>query len=285
MIIAISGASGFIGQSLKRKIRAIGWDVRIIDRESLALPDTEFREKFIEGIDVIINLAGAPISKKWTEPYKQVVRESRINTTRKIAGSIISAVQKPGLFISQSAVGIYDSTHVHKESSLFLAEGFLANLCKDWENEALGAQHVTRLVIFRTGLVFGEEGGFLDKLYLPFSIGFGGKIGDGKQVMSFIHLDDLVNAYIFVIEHPAISGIINAVSPFPTTNAEFTDKLGKVLKQPTWLAIPTFVLKMKLGEGAGMLLEGQHVLPEKLEQAGFRFAYPTVQNALVKIFK
>jgi len=93
-----------------------------------------------------------------------------------------------------------------------------------------------------------------------------------------------VNAYIYAIEHPSISGIVNAVSPFPTTNAEFTDKLGKVLKQPTWLTIPTFILKIKLGEGVGMLLEGQHVLPQKLEQSGFRFTYPTVQNALVKIF-
>jgi len=191
MIVAVCGASGFIGQALKKKFRAKEWSIRVIDRESLSLPDAEFREKLIEGTDAVVNLAGAPISKKWTEPYKQIIRESRINTTRKIAGCILSAVQKPHIFISQSAVGIYDSTHVHNESSTFLADNFLATLCKDWENEAFAAHNITRVVIFRTGLVFGEEGGFLDKLYFPFSIGLGGRIGDGKQIMSFIHIDDL----------------------------------------------------------------------------------------------
>jgi len=285
MIVAISGASGFIGQALKKQIRTRGWDIRVIDRDSFALPDKKFGERFIEGTDVIINLAGVPISKKWTGSYKEEIRESRISTTRKIAGNIIAVDKKPDLFISQSAIGIYDSTHIHNESSTFLADGFLATLCKDWEDAASGAQHATRLVIFRTGLVFGEGGGFLEKLYFPFSIGLGGKVGDGDQTISFIHLDDLVNAYLFAIEHPSVSGIVNAVSPFPTTNAEFTDKFGKVLNQPAWLTIPKFILKMKLGEGASMLLEGQHVLPEKLEQAGFRFTYPTVQNALVKIYK
>jgi len=284
MIVTISGATGFIGHALIKKIRIKEWDIRIIDRESLSLPDKDFREKMIEGADVIINLAGAPVANKWTKPYKQIIRESRINITRKITRSILSATQKPCLFISQSATGIYDSTHVHKESSVYFAGDFLATLCKDWENEALAAQNVTRVTIIRTGLVLGQDGGLLQKLYFPFSIGLGGKIGNGKQFMSFIHLDDLVNIYLFIIEHPELSGIINAVSPFPTTNAEFTDKLGKVLKQPSWLTFPSFILKMKLGEGAKMLLEGQKVLPEKLEQAGFRFAYPTVQNALVKIF-
>lgn len=284
MIITISGSTGFIGQALRRKIRAREWEIRIIDRTSLVLPDAEFVEKMIEGTDVVINLAGAPIAERWTESHKKLIRESRIDTTRKITKSILSAVHKPSLFISQSSIGIYDSLHIHTESSSDFADDFPATLCREWENEALPAQSVTRVAIFRTGLVLGRDGGFLEKLYLPFSIGLGGRVGDGKQSMSFIHIDDLVNAYLFVIEHPDLSGIINAVSPFPTTNEEFTDKFGKVLKQPTWLPIPTVLLRMRLGEGAKIMLEGQKVLPEKLEKAGFRFLYPTMQNALVKIF-
>ncbi|MEI6455172.1 MAG: TIGR01777 family oxidoreductase [bacterium] len=284
MIVAISGATGFIGQALRRKLREKGWEIRMIDRASLSLPDSEFTATYIEGADVVINLAGAPISKKWTDPYKTLIRESRIDPSRKIAGSILSATRKPDLFISQSAIGIYDSVQTHTETSTCFATGFLATLCKDWEHEALTAQEVTRVVIFRTGLVFGDDGGFLDNLYFPFSIGFGGKIGNGRQAMSFIHLDDLVAAYLFTIDNPSVSGIVNAVTPFPTTNAEFTDKFGKVLKQTAWLTVPSFILRMKLGEGTEMLMEGQKVLPEKLEKAGFRFKYPTVQNALVKIY-
>jgi uncharacterized protein (TIGR01777 family) len=284
MIVAISGATGFIGQSLRKKLRSLEWTIRLIDRASILLPDKEFREQYIEGCDVVINLAGATIAQRWTESSKREMRDSRILTTRKIAQGIASAAARPSLFISQSAIGIYDSVNTHDESSTGFATGFLADLCRDWENEALAVRQITRVALFRTGLVFGEDGGFLEKLYAPFSIGFGGKIGNGRQIMSFIHIDDLVAAYLFTIENPAITGVVNAVTPFPTTNAEFTDKLGKVLKQPTWLTIPSFILKMKLGEGAGMVMEGQKVIPGKLEKAGFRFKYPTVQNALVKIY-
>ncbi len=284
MIVAISGATGFIGQALRKKFREKEWEIRLIDRASLLLAEAEFTGKYIEDVDVVINLAGAPIAKKWTEDWKKEMRDSRILTTRKIAGSILAAKHKPSVFISQSAIGIYDSVSTHTETSTGFASGFLADLCRDWEQEAMAAGQVTRLAIFRTGLVFGEDGGFLESLYFPFSIGFGGKIGKGRQSMSFIHLDDLVAAYFFTIDHPSVSGIVNATTPFPTTNAEFTDKFSKVLKQPAWLTVPEFILKFRLGEGAEMLMEGQKVLPWKLEEAGFRFKYPTVQNALVKIF-
>ncbi|MCX6304809.1 MAG: TIGR01777 family oxidoreductase [Bacteroidetes bacterium] len=284
MIVALSGSTGFIGTSLTKKMRELGWTIRVINRDSIAMPDQEFLEQKTEGADVIINLAGAPVSKKWNPAYKQEIMDSRVNTTRKISDSINSAVQKPSVFISISAIGIYDSVATHSESSVAYASTFLADVCRKWEDEAMKSQETTRVVILRLGMVLGEDGGALKKMRFPFSIGLGGKMGTGKQAVSFIHITDLVDAIIFAIENPGIRGVVNAVSPYPCANAEFADKLGKVFDQPAWFTIPAFALKMFFGEGAQVLLEGQKVLPEKLLQAGFRFKYPTIQNALVQIY-
>ncbi|MEI7723699.1 MAG: TIGR01777 family oxidoreductase [Bacteroidota bacterium] len=284
MIVAISGSTGFVGEAMMKKMRGLGWSVRIINRDSLALPDHDFLEQLTEGADVVINLAGAPVSRKWTPAIKQEIIDSRVNTTRKISDSIIKAKTKPSVFISASAIGIYDSVNTHTESSTSFANSFLANVCQNWEHEAMRSEKMTRVIIFRLGVVLGEDGGALKKMHLPFSIGAGGKLGTGRQAMSFIHLTDLVEAMIFTIQNPVVTGIVNGVSPYPIDNAEFTDKLGKVLDQPAWLTVPAFALKMIYGEGAQVLLEGQKVLPEKLLQAGFLFKYPTIQNALVQIY-
>lgn len=285
MIAAISGPSGFIGRSLIRKLSEHGWTIRMINRDSFALSDRDFLEQKTEGTDVIINLAGAPVSRKWTPEYKQEIMRSRIDTTRRITGSIMQANVKPTVFISASAVGIYDSENLHNESSTAFAGTFLADVCRNWEQEAMNAAELTRVVILRTGIVLGKDGGALEKMQFPFRIGLGGKLGSGKQPVSFIHINDLVDAILFIIDNPGISGIVNAVSPYPSTNAELTDKLAKVMQQPAFLSIPPFALKMMFGEGAQILLEGQKVLPEKLLQAGFRFRYPTLLNALVEIYR
>jgi uncharacterized protein (TIGR01777 family) len=285
MITAISGSTGFIGRSLIRKMRELDWTIRMMNRDSFALSDQDFLEQKTEGSDVIINLAGAPVSRKWTPEYKQEIMRSRVDTTRRITGSIMQANVQPSVFISASAVGIYDSENLHNESSTAFAGTFLADVCRSWEQEAMNAADVTRVVILRTGVVLGKNGGALEKMHRPFSIGLGGKLGNGKQHVSFIHINDLVDAILFIIENPGIRGIVNAVSPYPSTNAELTDKLAKVMQQPAFLSVPPFALKMMFGEGAQILLEGQKVLPEKLLQAGFRFRYPTLQNALVEIYR
>ena len=284
MIVALSGPTGFIGSALLKKMRGLGWTVTVIDRNSFALSDEDFLEQNIEGADVVINLAGAPVSKKWTPAYKQEITESRINTTRKISGSIIRAKKKPAVFISASAIGIYDSAGNHTESSLGYANSFLADVCRKWEHEALKSEEATRVVVFRLGVVLGANGGALAKMHLPFSIGAGGKLGSGEQAVSFIHIEDLTDAIIFTIENPTVRGIVNAVSPYPSYNAEFTQTLAKVLGQPAWLTVPAFALKMVYGEGAEVLLEGQRALPEKLLQSGFKFKYPTILNALANIY-
>jgi uncharacterized protein len=285
MIAALSGSTGFVGKSLMKKMREMGWTVRIIDRDSFLMSDQEFLSEKTEGADVVINLAGAPVSNKWTPAYKQQIMDSRVTTTRKIADSINIAVVKPVVFISASAIGIYDSVHTHTESSTAYADTFLANVCRNWEQEAMAAETATRVVVFRLGVVLGEGGGALSKMKFPFSIGMGGKLGNGKQAVSFIHITDLVEAIVYAIENQAIRGVVNAVSPYPANNAEFTDTLGKVFDQPSWLTVPAFALKMMYGEGAQVMLEGQRVLPEKLMQSGFMFKYPTIQNALVQIYR
>jgi uncharacterized protein (TIGR01777 family) len=284
MVVALSGSTGFVGQALIRKMIQLGWTIRIINRDSFSLPDQEFLAEKTEGADAVINLAGAPVSKKWTPAYKQEIMNSRVNTTRKISTSINSAQKKPSVFISASAIGIYDSLNTHTESSNAFADSYLAEVCRSWEHEAFQSEHTTRVVIFRLGVVLGPDGGALGKMRIPFSIGLGGKVGNGRQAMSFIHINDLVEAVIFTIENPSISGVVNAVSPYPSTNSEFTDKLGKVFDQPAWLAVPALAFKIMYGEGAQVVLEGQKVLPEKLLQAGFKFKYPTIQNALVQIY-
>ena len=284
MIIALSGSTGFVGQALIQKMRNQSLTVRVITRESFKKPDQAFVNEYIEGSDVVINLAGAPVSKKWTAAYKQEILDSRVITTRKISEAINLAQQKPSVFISASAIGIYDSMNTHTESSVAYADSFLAKVCMAWEREAQNSEPYTRVVIFRTGLVLGSGGGALAKMHFPFSIGLGGKIGNGEQPVSFIHLADLIAAILFTIENHSIRGIVNAVTPYPSDNAEFSEKLAKVFGQTNWLTIPAFALKMLYGEGAQILLEGQKVLPGILQQAGFRFKYPTIQNALVQIY-
>ena len=256
MQISISGASGFIGKELMKQFASKGWNFTIINRDAFALADDEFCFKMIEGSDVVINLAGATINKRWTKRYKNEIYLSRIDTTRKIACAIINAGKKPKVFISNSAIGTYDATGSHTEESRDLANDFMGNLCKDWEKEALSAKDHTRIVLFRTGLVLGNTGGALKTMYPLFNIGLGGVIGNGRQAFSWIHIVDLINAYDFVIEQENLEGIINAVAPNPVTNYDFTKTFGKVLGQPSVMKVSFFALKMIYGEGAEALTSG-----------------------------
>ena len=284
MIVSISGAGGFIGKSLTRAFHEKGWIIKSINRESFSMPDDEFRKAKIEGCDVVINLAGASILKRWNDTYKKEIRDSRINSTGKIVSAILGCSERPGLLISASAVDIYDNLHVHDETSSFYAGSFLGDVCSDWEKEALIATDALRVVIPRMGVVLGEAGGAMSKMYLPFSLGLGAKIGNGGQWISFIHIKDLVQAYIFIIENESMAGPVNVVSPYPATNSEFSSTFGKALKQPVFLTLPGKLLTFLYGEGASVLLEGHQVLPGKLTEKGFRFSYPTITNALVNLY-
>jgi len=285
MKIALSGASGFIGSHLKMALRSHDHELTLVTRSGLTKKDADFSSEFINGQDVIINLAGAPISGKWSASYKKELYDSRINTTRKISEAILNSPEPPKCLINASAVGIYDDSTKHTDESQAFADNFLAKICLAWEAEAMKANSACRVVIIRTGVVLAKDEGALAKMAPPFKKGIGARIGNGNQGVSWIHIDDLIEIFLFVISHPEITGIVNAVGPYPTDNYNFSDSLGKMFGQPVYFSIPKFVLKLLLGEGAVVLTEGQKAVPEKLLKYGFGFQYISIDKALIGIYR
>jgi len=278
--IAISGATGFVGSHLSEALRDKGWEIIELGRKDFTLSAEELAEK-IAGAEVIINLAGAPIIKRWTEEYKNIMRESRVTVTRKLVDACKCMDVKPTLFISTSAIGIYADNGIHTEKEFIPADNFLGKLARDWEEEAVKAATLNiRTVIFRFGVVLGKDGGALKQMLVPFKLGLGGKIGSGSQPFSWIHITDLIRAFFAAIDSPAYSGIYNLTAPHPTTNLGLTKALGKILFRPTFFHIPKCVLKLQLGEGAKVLTGGQKVLPERLLESKFAFQFPTIEEAI-----
>lgn len=283
--VVISGSTGFTGSALIRMFRSSGWEIAALRREDFSLPTDLFAQRFLENTNAVVHLAGAPVIRRWTPGYKEEIRKSRTDTTRKIADALKITGNKPGVLISASAVGIYDGEHEHTEESPYLATGFLAEVCREWEDAALSAASVTRVIILRTGIVLDRGIGAMKPMELPFKLGLGGTIGNGRQPMSWIHIADLESLYSFIIGNPGISGVVNGVAPFPTTNLHFTKTLGKVFNQPTLLRIPEFMLKLVYGEGASTLTSGQFVLPGKALKADFEFRFPTIEKALMDLYR
>jgi len=267
MKIALTGASGFVGAMLQKTFDEYVVIVRS-DNETTIL-------KKLENVDVVINLAGAPIIKRWSDPYKKILIESRIETTRKLVG----AVNKSGIrhFISTSAIGIYPDNIPCDESASEIADDFLGMLAREWETEALNCHKPT--TILRFGVILGPEGGALAQMLTPFRLGVGGIIGNGKMMTSWIDISDLMKIYRFVIEK-RLSGIFNAVSPNPVSNYTFTKTLGAVLHRPTILPIPEFALRIMYGEAASVLTGSKEVYPKALEEEGFVFDYPDLDGSL-----
>ena len=277
--IAITGASGFVGQSLKKHFETLGMKIVAIPRKALGNP--EELDSIISTSDILINLAGASIIGRWSESYKELLYHSRIDTTKAIVDAMQRCSTKPELFISTSAVGIYAQDRAYSEDDAVLGDDFLAKLCTSWETEALRADKLgIRTAIFRFGIVLGKDGGALAKMMTPFKFGVGGVIGDGSQAFSYIHIDDLIAAYAHIIEHKQLDGVFNLTAPTPTTNRGLTKALGSHLGRPTILPLPAFVLKLLLGEGASVLTEGQTVLPKRLLDSGFVFEYDTIEKAI-----
>ena len=277
--IAMTGANGFVGQALTKHFEASRMQVVAIPRAVLNQPKE--LDSIINKSDIVINLAGASIISRWSASYKELLYHSRIDTTKAIVDAMERCSSKPQLFISTSAVGIYPQKGVYSEDDALLGDDFLAELCKSWEAEALKASGIgIRTAIFRFGIVLGKDGGALAKMIAPFKLGVGGVIGDGSQAVSFIHRDDLMAAYMHIIEHDTLEGVFNLTAPTPTTNRGLTKALGEYLNRPTLLPLPAFILKLLLGEGASILTEGQSVLPKRLLESGFVFEYPTIESAL-----
>lgn len=281
--VGISGASGFVGSELRVFLQKNGYDVIEISRDDLNNEKRLISK--IEKSDIIINLAGANIISRWSKKYKKVLRQSRIDTTNRVVNAIKNAKKRPKLFISTSAIGIYNNKISHDEQSFEYADDFLANLCKDWEEAAFKAKDLSvRVCIFRFGIVLGN-GGALKKMLPPFRFGLGGKIGNGKQRVCFIHIKDLLSSYKFVIDNETMQGVFNLIAPTCTTNEGLTNVIGKTLKRVTFFTIPEVVLRVIFGEGAKVLTDGQLVKPKRLLESGFKFEFENIEKAIEDLLR
>lgn len=284
MKFLISGGSGFIGRSLTGILRKKHHHVKHITRADFNNSQSQI-ESLTEWADVVVNLAGAPISKKWTKAYKNELYESRISITQKIVEAINKNTLKPKLFISVSAVGFYDNSEVFDEEHVLPAGNFLGDLCSDWETVAMRAVKDTRVVVFRLGIVLGRRGGIVKRLRPLFNLGLGASMGSGKQPISWIHISDVLNAIQYAVKKEEMKGIYNLCTPNHLTNKEFSKAFAKELKKPLFFKIPSFVIKWMLGEGANVVLEGQRVLPTRLLEAGFNFRFIKIDESFQEIFR
>jgi len=280
--IAIVGATGFIGTYMQSFFKEHGYEVLSLSRNHTQQSISELTQ-MLEGVDVLINLAGAPIIRRWNESYKKVLYDSRIHTTQKLVAAMSRLQTKPQLFFSTSAIGIYATEGSMSETHYLYANNFLSNVCKAWEAEAQKADTFTRVVIFRLGVVLDKHGGALAKMLPPFQLGIAGTIGDGSDSFSWIHIDDLLNAYVFAIHNKRVQGTYNLTSPYPVTNKILTKTLGKILHRPTLIPLPKCILTLLFSEGATVLTEGQCVIPERLLEEGFSFKYQNIDAALRQI--
>jgi uncharacterized protein len=293
MKILIAGASGLVGSALIPKLEAEGDAVTRLVRTSPKPGEIEWHPNHdemntssLEGFDAVINLAGENVAgSRWTEDQKRKIHDSRVNGTHLLSETIAKLTQRPRAFLCASATGFYgdrDDEVLDEQSDS--GGGFLAGVCREWEQAtepAAGAG--VRVVNLRFGVILAREGGMLAKLLTPFKMGMGGKVGSGKQFISWVAIDDVLGAIKLALTDDTIRGPLNVVAPNPATNEVLTKTLGHVLSRPTALAMPAFAARLAFGEMADeMLLSSQYVVPKRLTDAGYEFKYPELEPALRK---
>jgi uncharacterized protein (TIGR01777 family) len=295
MKVFITGGTGFVGSYLSRKLLQEGCAVTILTRDSRKTDPEVSGLSYLVGDptqegpwmgavpehDWIINLAGATIFTRWTAGHKQEIYDSRLKTTRNLVIALAEGDRRQ-LFCSTSAVGVYgprgDETLTEASP---LDHDFLGELARDWEAAALQAQDLgIRTVVTRFGIVLGRSGGALEQMARAFRLFVGGQLGDGQQWFSWIHQEDQVRAFLFLKDHPELTGPVNFTSPEPVRNQELTAALGRVLGRPTFMNVPAFMVRLALGEFGEVLLTGQKVLPQRLLEAGFKFRFPDLDRTL-----
>jgi uncharacterized protein (TIGR01777 family) len=294
MRVLMSGASGLLGSAIARALEAnrvlVGRLVRGGAPSSAAHIrwDPGKALDLIPGFDGVIHLAGESVVGRWTAAKKARIRDSRVLGTRTLAEAIARVEPKPRVFLAASAIGYYGDRgdEILREESAS-GTGFLAEVCREWEDAAEPAMQAgIRVVHLRIGVVLSKQGGALDKMLLPFRLGLGGKLGSGRQWMSWIHVDDIVSAVQHALSNEAVRGPVNLVAPNPVTNAEFTATLGKALSRPAVLPAPAFALRLALGEMAdGALLASARVEPARLLASGYVFRFRELQTALENILR
>lgn len=289
MHVLITGGSGFIGRALCHRLLQVGHTLSVVtrhpERTAKLLPAVRVLSDIGEAFDVeaVVNLAGEPLMEgRWNARRKQLIRESRLETTRRLVTWMATQVVRPRVLVSGSAVGYYgprDNTPL--DESATAGDDFASQLCRDWETAALEAEVLgVRVCRLRTGIVLGADGGALAKLLPPFKLGLGGPIGDGRQWLSWIHRADLVCLIEWLLGNDAAGGAYNGTAPEPVIQREFAQTLGRVLHRPARLFTPAFAMKLIFGEMSDLLLTGQRVLPTHATTEGFTFQYPELEGAL-----
>lgn len=302
MKIVIFGATGYIGKMLFTALLSEEYEITVVSRDvkrarEILGDNAEFCQwdgedeatlkKILVETNAVINLSGESIAaKSWTDKQKQKILSSRVNTTSVIVKAINQMENKPDVLLQASAIGYYgpDLNKTFDESSPAGA-GFLAEVSQQWEVAASSLNENVRLVLLRTGVVIGQGGGALEPMAKPFRYGLGGYVGSGKQWFSWIHLDDEVRAIVFLLENNDARGVFNLTAPEPVRMKTFAKELGRVLKKPSWFHVPSFVIKLIMGQmGEEIILSGQNVLPKKLNEVGFKFQFSEIRPALTNIF-
>jgi hypothetical protein len=306
MKVAIAGATGFVGSRLVERLQVEGITVLVLTRNTTyaqkvfpptAFPNVEIVaytptasgswQSAISGCDGVVNLAGESIAEgRWTPERKQEILNSRKLATQNIVDAIANAHPKPSVLVNASAIGYYGTSETATfDETSSPGHDFLAQVCQAWEAEATKVTNVgVRLVILRLGIVLGN-GGALGKMITPFKLFAGGPLGSGQQWFSWIDLDDIVNLIFLALTKPEMQGVYNATAPHPVRMAQLTQTMGKVMNRPSWLPVPGFALEALLGDGAMVVLEGQQVVPKRTLESGYKYKYPNLEPALVKILK
>lgn len=289
--IAVAGASGLIGRTLTRALRAEGHTVvRLVRREPKEADEARWDPagQYVDtaalaGCRAVVNLAGAGVGDhRWTDAYKQEIRDSRVLGTAALADAVVSLDEPPEVFLCGSAIGYYGDTGnraVDEEAGP--GDGFLPEVCVEWEGAAAAAEEAgVRTVFARTGLVVARDGGAWGRLFPLFKAGLGGRMGDGRQFWSFIALHDEVAALRHLLDTPGLAGPVNLTAPEPVVNREVVAAMGRVLHRPTLFPVPATALRLALGEFSGDVLGSQRVLPTRLLESGFTFAFPHIDEAI-----
>jgi uncharacterized protein (TIGR01777 family) len=301
MKILVTGATGFVGKPLVKRLRKLGHDIVVVTRniekaESILkdneidffkwdAPYKDFPLQALEGVDAVINLMGENLAaKRWSDEQKKKLEDSRILGGQKLVEALNQKETKLKAFVQASAIGFYpinlDKALTENDGP---ADNYLSQLCVKWEAVTANLKHSERISIVRTGVVLGKNGGALEKMLLPFKMGVGGPIGNGKQMMSWIHLKDLISIFTFCATDSKAQGIYNAVSPFPVSNRDLSKALAKSLSRPCLFTVPPIALKMAMGEMSTIALDGQNIIPERLKNENFKFQFSDITKAFEDI--
>lgn len=283
--IVITGGTGFLGKAIAQQLVSRGDQVVIISRGSHSVPGCTVDgwaslRRHVAEADAVINLAGSSVGgPKWSARVRNEILVSRTESTQQVVDAVLASPKAPCL-INASAVGYYGNTMLPSSEAMGAGATFLATVTSAWEHEAMKASRHVRVACMRIGVVLDAAQGALPKMLLPMRLFVGGVLGSGRQWLPWIHIDDVVASFVWAVDNEEVYGAVNVVAPESATMKEFITLLGRVVRRPTWLPVPAFALRLLLGRQADVVLHGQHVLPNRLQALGFRFAHPTLRNAL-----